>query len=258
MRTRAKLGISKTTTRSVIVVVTVIFLAVLGSLITISSLTMHSTTTKTTVQTRSSSSSSSSSSQEKPIILYINQGNGAVNESNFSDMLNFATAQGFNTIFFMVDYKGDQLFNANQMMYFVSTAHSQGLKIFFVLSFTNDSQEISSSVYNIGEDGISLDMSTLDPTRQSNLLSMLEANYHGTTAITTYDFTTTLKPDWLILETYGNEYDTPQYVHSGIIASVGIFATSSRQDYENQFHYCLTNSDGVMVFDYAGLLKSDY
>jgi len=49
-----------------------------------------------------------------------------------------------------------------------------------------------------------------------------------------------------------------RYIHHGIIASVGVFTTSSRQDYDQQFQYALSNSDGVMVFDYAGLLKAGY
>ena len=47
----------------------------------------------------------------KPIILYINQGNGAVNESNFGAMLSFASRNGFNTVFFQVYYEGVLLFN---------------------------------------------------------------------------------------------------------------------------------------------------
>jgi len=39
---------------------------------------------------------------------------------------------------------------------------------------------------------------------------------------------------------------------------VGVFATASKADYEQQFQYALNNSDGVMVFDYAGLVKSGY
>ena len=241
-------GISKT----VVLIAIVIFVVVLAALVSVS-LAMHSTTAANT-----STETSPTIASQKPVILYINQGNGAVNETNFSEMLNFALVQGFNTIFFMVEYKGDLLFNSNEMAYFVNTAHSQNLKIFLVLSFTNDTQQIPSSVYDVGEDGISLDMSTLDSPGQSALFSTLQAHYHGTTAITTYEFTTTLKPDWLIFETYGSEYDNPQYVHSGIIASVEVVATSSKQDYENQFQYCLNNSDGVMVFDYAGLIKSGY
>ena len=41
-------------------------------------------------------------SQEKPVILYEDQGNGAVNESNFGQMLGFASSHGFNTIIFQV------------------------------------------------------------------------------------------------------------------------------------------------------------
>jgi hypothetical protein len=60
----------------------------------------------------------------------------------------------------------------------------------------------------------------------------------------------------LIVETYGA--GNGQYIRHGIIASVGVFATSGRQDYNQQFQYALDNSDGVMVFDYAGLLKAGY
>jgi len=60
----------------------------------------------------------------------------------------------------------------------------------------------------------------------------------------------------LVLETYGQVFQ--QYIRHGIIASVGVFATSSMTDYQSQFQYALSNSDGVMVFDYAGLFKSGY
>ena len=65
-----------------------------------------------------------------------------------------------------------------------------------------------------------------------------------------------LTPNLLILETYGSEFN--QYIRQGIIASVGVFKTTSEQDYRSQFQYALQNSDGVMVFDYAGLLKRGY
>jgi hypothetical protein len=68
--------------------------------------------------------------------------------------------------------------------------------------------------------------------------------------------TSPLKPDLLVLETY--EPSTQQYIRQGIIGSVGVFATVSKEDYQSQFQFALNNSDGVMVFDYAGLLKSGY
>jgi len=38
----------------------------------------------------------------KPIILYVNQGNGIVNGSNFGSLVSLATSHGFNTPFFHV------------------------------------------------------------------------------------------------------------------------------------------------------------
>jgi hypothetical protein len=35
----------------------------------------------------------------KPIILYVNQGNGAVNKTNFGAMASYANSSGFNTVF---------------------------------------------------------------------------------------------------------------------------------------------------------------
>jgi hypothetical protein len=43
-----------------------------------------------------------------------------------------------------------------------------------------------------------------------------------------------------------------------MIASVGVFTTSTLQQYDQEFQYALSNSDGVMVFDYAGLVKAGY
>jgi len=253
-KTRQEIAMTSLATALMLLVVVVISIAVgLFFLLPAQGNHLQSTTVSTTL----TSSYSTTSAQNKPIILYVNQGNGRVDQSNFNTMLTFASSQGFNTIFFQIYRSGNLLFSTSELGYFVSSAHASRFKIFFALYFTNSSQQIPTSIYNLGEDGISLDMSTLDQTTQSNLLSTLKSNYHGgLTAVTTLDFTTTLKPDWLILETYGTGYQ--QYIHKGIIASVGVFATTSKQDYEQQFEYALNNSDGVMVFDYAGLVSSGY
>ena len=197
----------------------------------------------------------SQTSQEKPIILYVDQGNGIVNESNFDTMLSFASSHGFNSVFFQVYRMGTLIFNGTELGYFVTQSHTHGLKIFLALYFTNSSQSLPSTVFGLGEDGISLDVSTLTLPAQESLLSDL-APCRCQTAVTTTDMNSPLGPDLLVLETYGPAFQ--QYIRQGIIASVGVFATSSQADYQSQFQYALGNSDGVMVFDYAGLLKSGY
>ena len=191
----------------------------------------------------------------KPIILYVNQGNGVVNGPNFGEMLTFASSNGFNTVFFQVYRAGVPLFTGIELSSFVNQSHAQGLKIFFALYFTNSSQPLPATVFGLGEDGISLDVSTLSLPTQQSLLADLAA-CHCKTAVTTTDMTSPLRPDLLILETYGAA--SHQYVRDGIVASVGVFATSSLSDFQSQFRYAFSNSDGVMVFDYAGLLKSGY
>jgi len=192
----------------------------------------------------------------KPIILYVNQGNGIVNGSNFGSLVSFATSHGFNTLFFQVYRQGVLLFSTSQLTAFANESHSSGLKIFFALYITNSSQALPASIHASGEDGINLDMSMLPLSGQQNLLASLQAAYHGQIAVTTTDMTSPLRPNLLILETYGTGFN--QYVKRGIIASVGVFTTTSEQDYNTQFQYVLQNSDGVMVFDYAGLMKRGY
>lgn len=187
----------------------------------------------------------------------MNQGNGLVDESNFSSLVSFAKANGFNTIFFQVYRSGTLLFTQSELTYFVSDAHVQNLSIFFALYFTDPSEKIPTSIFGLGENGISLDMSTLPYSTQAGLLQTLKQNYHeGKSAMTTTNFTTTLNPDLLILETY--QSSDQGYIHPGIIAGVEPLAIASKQDYEQQFEYALTHSDGVMVFDYYGLLKTGY
>ena len=198
----------------------------------------------------------SSQRPAKPVILYVNQGNGVVNGSNFSNMVGFAHSEGFNTVFFQVYRQGVLLFNGQQLQAFVSQSHAMSIKLFFALYITNSSQTLPASIYNLGEDGINLDMSALDVGSQESYLSSLKSAYHGETAVTATDMASPLKPDLLVLETYGSAYQ--QFIKPGIVASVGVFATSSQQDYKSQFQYALQNSDGVMVFDYAGLLKHHY
>jgi hypothetical protein len=197
-----------------------------------------------------------SKTQQKPIIMYVNQGNGAVNGSNFARMVSFAHNDGFNTVFFQIYRQGDLLFNTQQLRAFVNQSHAEGMKIFFALYITNSSQSLPTSVYSLGEDGVSLDMSTLEPASQEAYLSSLESGYHGETAVTTTDMGSPLKPGLLVLETY-SPADQP-FIKHGIVGSVGVFETSSEQDYKTQFQYALQNSDGVLVFDYAALVKHGY
>jgi hypothetical protein len=99
-------------------------------------------------------------------------------------------------------------------------------------------------------------MSTLPLAAQTTLFEYLSSHYGGKTAITTTDPALPLSPDLLVVETYGTGND--QYIHPGMIASVEVVAASSQQQYQQQFQYALNKSDGVMVFDYAGLVKSGY
>jgi hypothetical protein len=203
------------------------------------------------------SSTVTSTASNKPIILYINQGNGAVNQTNFGSLLSFSTGHGFNTLFFQVYREGSLLFQPDQLTSFVAQAHGQGLRIYFALYFTNSSQPVPSSIYPLGEDGISLDMSTLTLPAQTSIFSTVKAGFQaGKIAITTTDFSLPLTPDLLVFETYGAADQS--YIHTGIVGSVGVFATTSKSDYQAQYQYALQNSDGVMVFDYAGLMKSGY
>jgi len=205
--------------------------------------------------TSSAVTSGFSNPSNKPAILYVNQGNALVDQSNFTALLSFAKSQHFNTIFFQVYRSGQLLFNQANLTYFVEAAHLDNLSIFFALYFTASSQQIPNSIYRLGENGISLDMSTLTDTAQSQLLATLKLDFtSGTTAVTSTNLTTTLDPDLLVLETYNFQPDE-SYIHSGIVASVEPLSLYSTQEYQGEVNYALANSSGVMVFDYYGLLK---
>jgi hypothetical protein len=199
-----------------------------------------------------------SNPSNKPVILYVDQGNAVVNRTNFPALLNFAKAQGFNTIFFQIYRGGQLLFDSSDLSYFVESAHLDRINFYYALYFTNASQTIPTSIYNLGENGISLDMSTLPDSVQSSLLATLQLDIiNGTTAVTSTNLTTTLKPDLLVLETYNFQADE-QYIHSGIIASVEPLSIPTAQDFAQEVKYSLSNSGGVMVFDYYGMLKMGY
>jgi len=143
----------------------------------------------------------SSTARTKPVILYVNQGNGAVNGSNFARLLDTASTHAFNTIFFQVYRSGALLFTDSSLNQLVASAHGKGLKIFFALYFTNSTQKIPASIYSDGEDGINLDMSTLPIETQTALFDSLSSAYSGQTAITTTNPTLPLNPSMLIVET---------------------------------------------------------
>ncbi len=206
--------------------------------------------------TPSNTTTTNSSSQWR--ILYVNQGNAYVGENNFSSLISTARSNNFNTIFFQVYRSGELLYSTDQLQYFVAASHDANISIFFAFYLTDPSNQIPVSVYSLGENGINLDMSILSPSVQASILSSVKSSYHsGKIAITTTDFTTTLKPDLLILETYQEPADQ-QYIHPGIIAGVEPLATQNQQDYEQQVQYALSHSDGVMVFDYYGLSLRGY
>ncbi|MDA4136467.1 MAG: hypothetical protein OK449_05675 [Thaumarchaeota archaeon] len=230
--------------------------AIVGYLLATTSVQGQRGTSSGSSSTTQSASTSETSASSKPIILYVNQGNGMVNGSNFGELLSTATSQGFNTIFFQVYRAGTLLFTSDSLTQFAASAHDQGLKIFFALYFTNSTQAIPTSIYSDGEDGISLDMSTLTIATQTALFGQLSSSYSGKTAITTTYPSLPVTPDLLVVETYAPS--DQQYIHHGMIAGVEVVAASSKQDYEQQVQYALDNSDGVMVFDYAGLVKSGY
>lgn len=195
-------------------------------------------------------------SHTKPIILYVNQGNGGVNGSGFGVMLNFASAHGFNTVFFQVYRQGSLLFSPHTLQSFVDQTHLSQLKIFLAFYITSPAEVLPDSVFDLGEDGVNLDMSTVGVASQQSFLANLKSSFGGQTAVTTTDFGSQLKPDLLVLETYG--VGAQQYIHHGTIASVGAWTTSSRGEYESEYQFALQNSDGVMVFDYYGLAKAGY
>jgi hypothetical protein len=205
--------------------------------------------------------SSTTATSSKPVILFENQENSPVNQGNFGNFVDFARSNGFNTIFFQISYKGSLLACCNDissLKSYVTGAHVLGVKIFFVLSFSNSSQGLPSSfIYSAGEDGIDLDMSTLPYSNQQTLLSSLKGNFSGTTAVTTYNFTTTLKPNWLIFETYNWPSDQ-QYLSSRVIGSVEVVAASDNAQYRSWFLSVLSGSAGVMVFDYSALKNYGY
>jgi hypothetical protein len=234
----------------------IVIVAVVGYLLASTSLHELGVTSSSSSSTSQSVSTSEASASSKPIILYVNQGNGVVNGSNFGELLSTATSQGFNTIFFQIYRSGTLLFTSSSLAQFVASAHDQGLKFFFALYFTNTTQSIPTSIYSDGEDGISLDMSGLPVAAQSALFDQLSSSYSGKTAITTTYPSLPVSPDLLVVETYAP--GDQQYIHPGMIGGVEVVATSSQQDYEQQVQYALAHSDGVMVFDYAGLVKSGY
>lgn len=191
-------------------------------------------------------------------ILYVNQGNGYVGENNFSLLIAVTKSHNFNTIFFQVYRSGSLLYTTDQMKYFVTVSHSSNISIFFALYFTQPSNQIPTSIFSLGENGLSLDMSTLTTSAQSSIFSEVKSSYsQGKIAITTTDFSISLHPDLLILETYQEPADQ-QYIHPGMIAGVEVLATQSNQDYNQQVQYALDHSDGVMVFDFYGLLHTGY
>ena len=245
---------SQKTRQTGLIILAVAIVAIIG---VATLLFLHGSTVGASTTT-STGANNFSNPSNKPVILYVNQGNAFVDQSNFTNLLSFAKSNHFNTIFFQIYRSGQLLFNQDNLSYFVEVTHLYNLSIFFSLYFTASSEQIPNSIYKLGENGISLDMSTLTDSAQNELLATLKLDFtNGTTAVTSTNLTTTLKPDLLVLETYNFQSDEP-YIHSGIVASVEPLSLNSTQEYQQEVNYALSNSLGVMVFDYYGLMKTGY
>lgn len=194
---------------------------------------------------------------QKPMILYVNQGNGIVNGSGFDSFLQYASSRGFNTVFFQVYRQGTLLFSPQTLAGFVTKAHQSSLKIFFSLYITETTDQLPTSIFNLGADGVNLDMPSINEASQKFFLSALKGGFSGVTAATEQPgLNFTLRPDLLVLETYFPQQSG--YIKPGIVASIGAWTTSDIDQYRSEFQYALQNSDGVMVFDYAGMVSKGY
>ncbi len=87
-----------------------------------------------------SSGTTFSNPSHKPVILYVNQGNGVVNRTNFPALVSFAKTHQFNTIFFQVYRSGQLLFSTSDLEYFVEAASLDNLSLFYSLYFTNSTR----------------------------------------------------------------------------------------------------------------------
>jgi len=191
----------------------------------------------------------------KPIILYVNQGNGFVEPQKFGDLLTFAKRFGFNTIMFQVYRSGSFLYSLEDMNKFARDAEKAGFRFHASLYISKEGEKMD-LVAQLRADGINLDMPTISLDWQSRYISWVRQLFKGPVSVTTANAQYPLKPDLVILETYGRE--NLRYVRPGMVGSVGVWLTKDKDDYLDQVNLVLTKSDGVMVFDYAGLLRKGW
>ncbi len=191
----------------------------------------------------------------KPIILYINQGNGFVEPDKFADLLAFAKRFGFNAVMFQVYRSGSFLYSLDDMNKFHDESARAGVRFYPSLFISKDGEKID-LISQLRAEGMNLDMPSLSLDWQSRYIAALRQLFKGPVSVTTPNLQYPLTPDLLILETYGRE--NLRYVRPGAMGSVGVWLTTDKGDYLDQVNYVLAHSDGVMVFDYAGLLRKGW
>lgn len=191
----------------------------------------------------------------KPIILYVNQGNGFVEPDRFGDLLAFAKRFGFNSVMFQVYREGSFLYSLDDMNKFHDKSTRAGMRFYPSLFISKDGEKID-LISQLSAEGMNLDMPSLSLDWQSRYIAAVRQLFKGPVSVTTSNAQYPLRPDLLILETYGRE--NLRYVRPGVVGSVGVWLTTDKGDYLDQVSYVLAHSDGVMVFDYAGLLRKGW
>jgi hypothetical protein len=197
-------------------------------------------------------------SYKKPIILYYNgDGHPPLQVSQFPGVVNFTLRHGFNVLMLLV-FNYQPVFNRTTVNYFALYAKSRGLT--FVPSYYVRS--VGDEINVSGLAWINLDMERLNPSEQVVFYDQVAGVVPLVSVTTVYGQLVQFHTPMNIIETYAG---TPLfwlaqlgYYHPGKLCSVGVWLLHNQQDYDDEKNYCLKYSDGVMVFDYYGLLRSGF
>jgi hypothetical protein len=159
----------------------------------------------------------------------------------------------------LVYFDNEMLFNESTLSYFSSYSRSQNLV--FVPSYYIES--LSDSFNVSGFSWINLDMERIPPNLQPGFYSKIISRDPNARISVSSPFGQHVEfsPGVNIIETYSGEprfwFLQLAYWHPGSICSVAPWLLKSEQQYNSEKAYCLRFSDGVMVFDYYNLLRSN-
>ena len=195
----------------------------------------------------------------KPVILYYNPLNPLkLTPDRFPGVVSYALENHFNTLMLVVYAYNHYIFNDSTIAYYDQYADSHNLT--FVPSYYIVS--LADKINVSGFKWVNLDMESISTLQERFFYAEISRLAPLVSVTSPYGRTLLYNAELNIIETYTGVpyfwFEQIWFDHSNAMCSVNAGYIAKQVNYASEFNYCLRYSEGVMVFDYYNLVKSNF